>query len=270
VAAAFYVATLSPVLGFIMLYTFFYTFVADHYQYVASIGPIALASAAIAGPVDSLKWKTSQVTLVLGAGVLMALGTLSWRQARVYRDAETIWADTLSKNAQSWLAHNNLGNVLVRQGNVDGAIAHYQTVLQIKPDYAVAEFNLGNAYAQEGREGEAITHFRFALQISPDYPRAESNLAFLLATSPDPSLRDGRQAVVLAERAVQALGEESPITLRALAAAYAEAGRFSDARRSARNAIELAQAAGQVDLAATLDAELKLYAEGIPFHRGSK
>ena len=270
VAAVFYVATLSPVLGFIMLYTFFYSFVADHYQYVASIGLIALVSAGIAGVANSFNRRNPWLAMVLCASVLLALGTLSWRQARIYLNVETLWTDTVQKNPNSWLAHNNLGNALTREGNVDKGIAHYERVLQIKPDYAQAHFNLGNALVQKGSLGEAIAHYQMALQIKPDYLRAESNLAFLLATSPQASLRNGHQAVELAQQANELVGGENSITLRALAAAYAEAGRFGDAVRSAQKAVELARAAGQPDLVTLLNGELKLYAAGLPFHQGSR
>jgi Flp pilus assembly protein TadD len=153
---------------------------------------------------------------------------------------------------------------------VDEAIAHYQAALQIKPDYAEAHNNLGNALLQKGRVDEAITHYQAALQIKPDYAEAQNNLAWVLATSPQTSLRNGSKAVELAQRANQFTGGENPIILHTLAAAYAEVGRFSDARRSAQKAIELAQAAGQKDLAGQLNDELKLYEAGLPFHQESK
>src|SRR5215475_2896465 len=97
VAAAFFVATLSPVLGFIMLYTFRFTFVADHYQYLACIGPIALASAGIV----SLSGKFARYRAVIVSAALLVvatLGTLMWRQAATYTDIETLWRTTLARN----------------------------------------------------------------------------------------------------------------------------------------------------------------------------
>src|SRR5438093_3273504 len=90
VAALYFVATLSPVIGFIMLYTFRYTFVADHYQYLASIGPIALASAGLVNLADTFK---NSRTLILSAAlcVVAVLATLTWRQATMYGDIETLW-----------------------------------------------------------------------------------------------------------------------------------------------------------------------------------
>jgi tetratricopeptide (TPR) repeat protein len=167
-------------------------------------------------------------------------------------------------------AHINLGNILLQKGDVDEAIGHYQKALQITPDCAEAHINLGNALIKKGSMDEAITHFQKALQINPDYAEAQNNLAWVLATASQVSLRNGRQAVELAQQANQLAGGENPIILRTLAAAYAEAGRFSDAQRSAQKAMVLARAAGQSNLVEQLNGELKLYAAGLPFHEESK
>src|SRR5881397_1241595 len=107
VAAIFFVATLSPVIGFIMLYTFRYTFVADHYQYLASIGPIALASAGVATLAAAFKESRH---FILGAGVciLVALAMLTWRQSTMYADIEALWRTTIARNPDCWMANNNL------------------------------------------------------------------------------------------------------------------------------------------------------------------
>src|SRR5215831_14614546 len=142
VAAAFFVATLSPVLGFIMLYTFRYTFVADHYQYLACIGPIALASAGIVSFSEKL---TQYRVIIVSAALLVvaSLGTLTWRQAAAYSDVETLWRTTLARNPESWMAHTNLGLVLFQKGQFDQAIAHYRAALEMQADSWDAEYNLG-------------------------------------------------------------------------------------------------------------------------------
>jgi len=114
VAAAFFVATLSPVLGFIMLYTFRYTFVADHYQYLASIGPIALASAGVAKLADNFK-RRRPLILSVAVCLIVTLALLTWRQAAMYGDIEALWRTTLARNPSCWMAHNNLGIVLSRK-----------------------------------------------------------------------------------------------------------------------------------------------------------
>src|SRR5438045_140194 len=133
VAAAFFVATLSPVLGFIMLYTFRYTFVADHYQYLACIGPIALVSAGLVNLSDSARFGprflVSFSILILGA-----LGILTWRQSGSYRDIETLWRITIERNQDCWMAEHNLAGNMLEKRNFDGAIAHFERAVQIKFD----------------------------------------------------------------------------------------------------------------------------------------
>src|SRR5215813_12707066 len=184
VAAAFFVATLSPVLGFIMLFTFRYTFVADHYQYLACIGPIALASAGIV----SLGEKFAQYRIaIISAALLMVagLGTLTWRQAATYIDIETLWRTTLARNSECWMAHTNLGMVLLQQGRLDDAIVQYRSALQMQPDSWDAEYNLGTALVRKGQVEEAIQHCERAVAMRPTDPDAQVSLG-------DALLRKGR------------------------------------------------------------------------------
>jgi tetratricopeptide (TPR) repeat protein len=176
VAAAFFVATLSPVLGFIMLYTFRYTFVADHYQYVACIGPIALASA---GLVNFSRTFEKSRTLILGAAlcVVALLAILTWRQAAMYADIQTLWRTTLARNPGCWMAHNNLGIVLFQKGQLDKAIAHYRTTLQMQPNFWDADYNLGSALLGKGQVDEAIFYCDKAVAMQPNDPDAQVALA---------------------------------------------------------------------------------------------
>jgi tetratricopeptide (TPR) repeat protein len=168
VAALFYVATLSPLLGFIMLYTFYFSFVADHYQYVASVGPIALAAAGISRAFGSFEKKKPFLRPALGGTLLLALGILTWRQCGMYADLETLWQTTIARNPNSFLAHVNLGSILAQQGQMDGAIAHFKKALKVRPDYVEACNNLGNALLQKRRVDEALEQFQKALEIQPD------------------------------------------------------------------------------------------------------
>src|SRR5262249_3994268 len=179
VAAAFFVTTLSPVLGLIMLFTFRYTFVADHYQYLACIGPIALASAGIV----SLSDKFAHYRAVIGSAALLvvaSLATLTWRQAATYSDIETLWRTTLAKNPECWMAHTNLGLVLSQEGQIDDAIAHYRSALQMQPDWWDAEYNLGTALLAKGQVDEAILHCERAVTMRPTDPDAQVSLGNVL------------------------------------------------------------------------------------------
>ena len=167
-------------------------------------------------------------------------------------------------------AHNNLGNALARKGDVDEAATEFQEALQIEPTNAGANNNLGVISLQHGRLADAIAYYQTAVKLNPDSPEFENNLAWMLAAAPQASLRNGVQALKLAQQANQQTGGNNPIILHTLAAAYAETGRFNDAQRIAEQAIGLAQAAGQQGLAQQLAVELKFYQAGLPYHMGDK
>jgi len=371
VAAAFFVATLSPVLGFIMLFTFRYTFVADHYQYLACIGPIALFSAGVV----SLAGLFKQYRAFILTAALVAVATLTaltWRQAAMYGDIETLWRTTLARNPECWMAHTNLGIVLLQKAQIDDGITHYRAALQMQPDSWDAEYNLGTALLgqgkvdeaifhceravamepndpdaqvslgnallekkrideaivhyqkamaiwpdhflaryslgraflekgeldtavehcraallirpddadchtvlaaaldEKGETAEAIRHYEKALQISPQSIPALTNLAWLLATSPNESLRNGRRAVEIAKQADQLSGGTNMVVLRTLAAAYAENGQFTKAIESARTAVQLARMNDDDSLATELEQQIALYRLDMPYRETPK
>ena len=176
VGLLFFIATLSPLLGFLMLYTFRYSFVADHYQYVASIGLIALFAATLwiitskGGAI--LHW----LRAILGTVLLVVLAGLTSLQAKIYRNSETLWNDTLAKNPSSGMAHNNLAIELCEQGRFNEGIPHFEQALAINPDHVETEDNFANALLQMGRLDEAVAHCRKALEIKPDYASAHNTL----------------------------------------------------------------------------------------------
>ena len=180
VAALFFVATLSPVLGFIMLYTFRYSFVADHYQYLASIGPLALAAAGITSAFDVLGKRKRFLEGALYGALLVSLGLLSWRQCAMYTDSDTLWWTTLSKNPDSWMAHNNIAISLLQKGRVEEAVAHYNKALELNPGYGEAHYNLANSLLRLGHVEEAVAHYEEALAINPNNAPAHYNLAAVL------------------------------------------------------------------------------------------
>jgi protein O-mannosyl-transferase len=232
VAAAFFVATLSPVLGFIMLFTFRYTFVADHYQYLACIGPIALASAGIV----SLSDKFTQYRAVIVSAALLivaSLGTLTWRQAATYTDIETLWHTTLAKNPECWMAHTNLGLVLFEKGKIDDAIAHYRSALQMQPDWWDAEYNLGTALLAKSQVDEAILHCEKAVSMRPTDPDAQVSLANLL-------LQKGRidEAIAHYQKAI-AIRPDDFLARYGLGHALLEKGELDSAIQVCRSALLL-------------------------------
>ncbi len=429
-AAAYYVSSLFPVLGFFDVFFFRYSFVSDHFQYLASMGPLALAGAAIvtavgrfgelrkpsradtaalqfSGDIAVVRSKSFLLPAIPGI-FLLSLVFLTWRQTAVYHDLVTLYTATLQKNPGCWMAHYNLGIILREQGDVDQALKHYRQAFALRPNYAEAHYNLarclvetgqlddaiehyekalkinpadpethnnlgvtlfgigrvddaivhyqkalaiwpgyaaaacnlanalivrqlpgdlddaiarysmclaqtpgqaeaqynlasallrkgrtdeaiehlqktlqlapenadahanlGSAFLAKGRPREAGAEYRNALRISPENVAALSNLAWLLATSSDPSLRNGPEAVQLAERADSASSrnDKHPTVLRILAAAYAEAGQFAEAKETAQHALEAANIEGNTTLAEALQGELALYDLGLPYHQ---
>jgi tetratricopeptide (TPR) repeat protein len=166
-------------------------------------------------------------------------------------------------------AHVCLGNVLLSQGQPEQAIGEYSTALRIDPAEGLAAANLGHALLvllQQGRAGEAIADGEKALALQPGDSGIQNALAWLLATAPQAALRDGARAVQLATQAAGSSGGKDPVTLRTLAAAYAEAGQFSDAIRSAQSALQLARGQSNNNLVNALSRELELYSAGRAFH----
>ena len=170
VAVLFFAGTLGPALGFVNVYPMRYSFVADHFQYLAGVGLIVLAAVGL-----------NRAPRVIPATLVVLLGALTWQQAGIYRDLETLWRDTLAKNPDCWLAHNNLGLLLRNQGRIEEAMKHYHQAIQINPNYAESLNNLGVALADKGWFDEAIENYRKAIQINPNYADALSNLGVALA-----------------------------------------------------------------------------------------
>ena len=300
--------------------------------------------------------------------VLPVFAVLTWRQAGMYTDMETLWRTTLAKNPDSSMAHNNLGHLLGDQGHIEEAMGQYQKAIQCDPNNSEALNNLGFALASQGRYKEAIESFRMAIQLHPNDPTvlnnlgisltalgrfeeaienfrqaiqlkpnyceamdhlgialanenrcheaiesyrqaiqikpnspeiflhwgmtlsqlghsreavaqyrealklnpdqtgALNNLAWILASNPDADLRNGAEAVRLAEHACELTHYDNPLFVGTLAAAYAEAGRFPEAVATAEKAEQLATKTGLTVVATKNRQLLELYEAGKPYH----
>jgi tetratricopeptide (TPR) repeat protein len=210
------------------VYPFRFSYVADHFEYLASLGIIVPASfllTAAAARISSRKL----IRLAVPGLLLLLLGTLTWRQSAVYQDAETLYRATLARNPATFMGQNNLCRILTETGRLDEAIAHCEAALRIKPGYVEAHIGLGNAWAQmpnrlpdaeqayeaalrtwpdskeahlglgnvlaqlPGRVPDAIAEFQTALRIDPGYFEAHFNLAYALSEIP------GRKSDAIAE-----------------------------------------------------------------------
>ncbi len=174
-----FAGTLFPVLGFLNVLPFRYSWAADHFQYLASLGLLVPLSAWLTVAAGrALPGRFAH--LAIAGCVLILLGTLTWRQSDMYRDDEALYRDTLARNPSSWLAHNNLGSLLMsKPGGAGEAVTQYQAAVDLAPGYPMHHLNLGNALAAVGDPGQterAIAEYQAALRLQPDYADAHYDL----------------------------------------------------------------------------------------------
>jgi len=289
-----YLGMLVPVIGLVQVG---WQGHADRYTYLPQIGLYIAGTWAVADLTAS--WRGQR--LVLGAAALLVIGALSWRtwiQTSYWRDSETLFKHALAVTKKNDVAENNLGIVFLERGQLDDAISRLQAAIDLRPENGPAHNNLAKALLQKGRLAEAMVDYRKfleiepqnveahnilgtaliqqarmreaiqqwqdALAIEPENGNAASNLAWVFATCPDDSIRDGRHAVELAEKALRISGGKIPMVFRVLAAAYAENGQFSQAIESAQRGSDLANSQGNPGLAAELQSNIVLYQAGTP------
>jgi tetratricopeptide (TPR) repeat protein len=255
-----YVGMLVPVVGIVQVGRQSH---ADRYTYLPQIGLYLLAAWGIADL--SVRWPyRRQIVSGVATIVISLLAWDAWIQTRYWRDSESLWTHTIAVTSNNDFAHASLADLLLRRGRVPEAISHAQVALTIWPDNADAHNNLALALFRTGHIDEAIAHWKKSLEIRPGHMNAQSNLAWVLATSPDPSLRDGAKAVELAEKVIQLAGHPNAMILRTLAAGYAESGKFSDAIDIAHRALQLAVAQGNAPLAQDLQLNIANYRQNLP------
>ncbi len=179
--------------------------------------------------------------------------------------AGTALLKCLRLRPQDAKARRLLADVMLKQQNINGAITNLAELVKLEPNPNTA-FDLAQLLVQTGKAEIAISYYRIALELKPDWPQAYNNLALILATHPDERVRNGPEAVALAERACALTQSSVPVYLSTLAAAYAELGRFDDAIRTAEQAVALAEARGLTNIARRNTELLQLYQAGKPFH----
>ena len=206
--------------------------------------------------------------LEVNPGYAEAHNNLGVALARTGRFDEAIvhYRKALELNPGYIEVHNNIGTALLQKGRLDEAIAHFQKVLEVNPDSAEAHYNLGDTYYySQGRIPEAVAQWRAGLRVDPNQLPVLNETAWVLATCAEASVRNGAEAVELAERAVRLSGGRDPAILDTLAAGYAELGRFSDAVTTARRALAAATEQNNQPLGEAIKARIAAYAAKVPF-----
>jgi len=289
-----YLGMLVPVIGLVQVG---WQGRADRYTYLPQIGLYIAVTWAVADLTAS--WRRQRTILSVAALVVVGvLSSCAFVQTSYWRDSETLFKRALAITRNNDVAENNLGIVFLGQGKLDDAISLLQAAVALRPENSPAHENLAKALIQKGEVADALVHYQKLLElqpdnievhnivgtvlvqqhrirdgieewqkvlaIQPDNGNAMSNLAWVFATSPDDSLRDGAKAVQLGQEAVRISARRIPLLFRTLAAAYAETGDFSKAIQTAQEGIELANSQGNQGLATELQGNISLYQEQRP------
>ncbi len=258
-ALLWFAIMLFPVLGFLDVYPFRFSFVANHFQYLAGVSIVVLFAAGIV--VLLRRYRSRLVYPLVPLALVSVLLVLTWRQAGIYASPVRLYEATLRENREAWLAHNNLGIERLNNLLIPEAIVHFKRAIQFQPDNAEGHTNLANAFSMEGHFADAITEYEKAIDLAPNAIPPRNNLAWLLANCHDLELRDSARAVELAKKAVQLSGDKDPVTLRTLASAYATRQRFDLALDAAGKALQLAMAEGNQAWVEKLERDMAAYQE---------
>ncbi len=292
-----YLGTLVPVIGLVQVGI---QRMADRYTYVPLIGLFIIVAWGMAD--ISAKWRYQKtVVAVFSSIILFFYMVCTWFQVGYWQNGITLFKHTvevthnnsvaycelghaldqsgkpnealdpyfkaLQINPNYAEAHNNIGVILACQNKDKEAIIHFYEVLRIDSGYAGAYYNLGKIFANQRRIKESILNYRKALRFSPDMTEALYNLAWILACYEDEKYRNGEEAVKLAEKLCRITRYNQPLALDALAAAYAETGKFDAAALTAKKGLKLALNQGPKELVLGLKKRLELYQGKRPYRQ---
>lgn len=189
-----FVALLLPVLGLVDVYYFRFSFVADHFQYLAAAALIALLVAGVT------RWLPSRgARIVVAAAVLAVMGLTSRAYSPVYHDSLVLWSDTLQENPDSFLPQNNMGDLLFRAGHYQQALEHLQAAVRLQPRLWQARLSLANTLVKLNWLDEAAPEYQAAIQLLPRLYEAHYNLAVVLISvgRPDEAIDEFWRAIEL-------------------------------------------------------------------------
>jgi tetratricopeptide (TPR) repeat protein len=293
-----FIGMLVPVIGIVQVGRQAH---ADRYTYLPLIG-ITIAIVWLVAEL-TVHWRfRKQIGALVSAVVIIALSACAYHQTTFWRNPDSLWPHTLAVTTNNDGAHLAFATSLFAEGKTEDAIAHARTAAQIRPanagvygevpvglegkalDEAIlfwsarvenepnnigARNTFGVLLVQKHQMRAAVEQWESAFVLNPNDGNAQSNLAWVFATAPDASLRNGTRAVELAERALKLAGGINPILHRTLAAAYAESGRFDDAIATAERGREFAEREGNRELADEFVGVLARYRQHQPMRDAS-
>jgi len=269
---------------------------ADRYTYLPLIGLVIAVTWSAAEIVREWRWR-GPISAALAGASIIALSACAHEQTRFWRNGHLLWAHALAVTHDNDAAHVAFATALFAEGKADEAVAQMRIAAQLRPSNTgafgeapiaqdeqqvddgilwwsekveeqandvAAHNNLGVLLAQKHHARAALAQWEKSLELSPEDGNAQSNIAWLLATAPDASLRDGSRAVALAEHVLELAGGVNPLLQRTVAAAYAEAGRFDNAVEAAQRGRELAEREGNQTLARELAGHVSRYKHRLP------
>lgn len=290
-----YLVMLIPVIGILQVGNQSH---ADRYTYLPLIGFYLML---IWGVTELLeRWRPGRLPArALATAIIVSLMVASRAQTTTWQNSESLWNHALAVTPANIIAECNLGLALhssgkdqealehfeksvrinrhqpetlaslgvlyLEQGRIEDSLAHLQEALELEPRFADAHYDLGNTYLAIGKASEALAEYQRALELKPDDTECLNNMAWILATWPNDSIRNGLKAVMTAERADSLTRGQNQVIAATLAAAYAETGRFPEAIRAAQRAARLAAAEGNQPRALSIRAQLEIYKTGKPY-----
>jgi protein O-mannosyl-transferase len=224
--------SLAPMVGLVGLAYMRLSRVADHFAYLALLGPIGWGALAA----DRWQWRGGwrrAAFWMCATAAVAGLAGQSRGYAGNYRNEARFWTYTLERNPDAWLAHHNMGNIFLDQNRLPEAIAHYREAVQLNPSLSQPQVNWGVALLMMGRASEAIPHLEEATRLAPDSPEAENSLGMAWA-----QIGRADQAIPHHQRAVQ-LAPDLPEMRNNLGRALVMVGRLDEAIAQYREALRL-------------------------------
>jgi tetratricopeptide (TPR) repeat protein len=258
-----YLGMMVPVIGLVQVG---FAGMADRYTYITMVGP-TMALTWLAADWAKGRIIARYFLSLLAIAILAACVILTRAQLKFWRNSETLFNRDLAVEPQNVYGHFPMAFGLEQEGRWREAAVQYRIALSLtRPEVLLlSHLHLAGYYEAIGQHQEARAHLEAALQLQPDAAETMNDLAWILATCPDPSVRDGNRAEELAERACGLTGYRQTLFIGTLAAAYAEAGRFDDAVATAKKAIANAQQNGETDLMKRNQELLRLYLAHKPY-----